>query len=104
MSALAPIKAYFKYSFDLLQASPVMSYYCKLYGVNKGFELMKSNPSASTPDVKQFLMNELNDLEKLKAALGGTSKEDHKYQVENFVLSVFAKVDKEERTVEKLTK
>jgi hypothetical protein len=52
MSAIAPIKAYFKYSLDLLQASPVMSYYCKLYGVNKGFELMKSNPAAATPDVK----------------------------------------------------
>jgi len=52
MSAIAPIKPYFKYSLELLQASPTMSYYCKLYGVNKGFELMKSNPAAATPDVK----------------------------------------------------
>lgn len=54
--------------------------------------------------MKNFLIGELNDLEKLKANLGGTSKEDHKYQVENFVLSVFAKIDKDERTCEKIGK
>lgn len=81
-----------------------MSYYCKLYGVNKGFEIMKANPAASTPDVKQFLMGELNDLERLKQTLGDTTKADHKVTVENFVLSVFAMIDKVERTVDKLTK
>ena len=40
----------------------------------------------------------------MKASLGGTPKEDHKYQVENFALSVFAKTDKEERTCEEVTK
>lgn len=99
-SALAPIKAYFKYSMELTQVSPVMAYYCKLYGVNKGFEIMKTNPAAATSDVKKFLMEELADLEKLKANLGGTSKDEHKQFVENFVLSVFAKIDKEERTCE----
>ena len=84
---------------DLLQISPVVSYYCKLHGVNKGFEIMKTNPAAQSPEVKSFLMGELNDLEKLKAGLGGTSKDEHKFSVENFVLSVFAKIDKEERTV-----
>lgn len=54
--------------------------------------------------VKQFLLSEMGDLEKMKADLGGSTKEDHKYQVENFVLSVFAKVDKEERTCEQVTK
>jgi hypothetical protein len=67
MSAIAPIKPYFKYSMELQQIAPAMSYYCKFYGVNKGFELMKANPSAQTPDVKNFLMSELADLEKLKA-------------------------------------
>jgi hypothetical protein len=82
----------------------VVAYYLKLYGVNKGFELMKQNPAAGTPEVKQFLMGELTDLEKLKQSLGGGTKEEHHYQVENFVLSFFAKVDKEERTCEKITK
>ena len=36
----------------------------------------------------------------MKSALGGVSKEDHKYEVENFIVSVFAKTDKEERTCE----
>lgn len=48
-------------------------------------------------------MTELQDLEKLKKSLEG-SKDDHKYVVENFVLSCFAKTDKEERTCEKITK
>lgn len=59
MSAIAPIKPYFKYSMDLIQIAPVVSYYCKLYGVNKGFELMKATPGAQTPEVKNFLMGEL---------------------------------------------
>lgn len=48
-------------------------------------------------------MAELQDLEKMKKALEG-SKDDHKYVIENFVLSSFAKTDKEERTCEKITK
>ena len=49
-------------------------------------------------------MNELKDLEQMKAALGGTTKEDHFPQVENFILSIFAKIDKEDRTDEHITK
>ena len=104
MSALAPIKPYFKYSMDLQQSSPVVAYYLKLHGVNKGFDLIKSNPAAGTPEVKTFLMGELGELEKLKKQLGEGSKEDHAYHVENFVLSYFAKVDKDERTCETVTK
>lgn len=48
-------------------------------------------------------MTELQDLEKMKQAIEGT-KEDHKYVVENFVMGVFAKTDKDERTCEKITK
>ncbi len=44
------------------------------------------------------MSNELKDLETMKAVLGGTTKEDHKPEIENFLLSVFAKTDKEERT------
>jgi len=104
MSAIAPIKPFFKYGMELASISPVVSYYCKFYGVNKGFELMKSNSSAQTPEVKNFLMGELAELEKIKTALGGTNKEEHKFTVENFVLSVFAKIDKEERTSPKIGK
>jgi len=49
-------------------------------------------------------MGELKDLETMKSALGGTSKEEHKPEVENFLLSVFAKADKEERTDPAITK
>lgn len=57
-----------------------------------------------TKETKTFLMSELQDLEKMKAALEGTSKEDHKVMLENFVMSLFAKVDKEERTDATITK
>lgn len=40
----------------------------------------------------------------MKQALGQSTKDEHKYEVENFILSVFAKTDKEERTCETITK
>lgn len=40
----------------------------------------------------------------MKAAMGDVAKEDLKYHVENFVLSVFAQTDKEERTCETITR
>lgn len=40
----------------------------------------------------------------MKAALGGLSKDDALVSVENFVLSIFARTDKDERTCEKVTK
>jgi hypothetical protein len=99
MSILTPVKSYFKYSMELKQYVPIMAYYCKLYAVNKGFELMKQNStSPSIASVKEYLLSELKDLEVMKGALGGTTKEEHQPQVENFVLSVFAKIDKEDRT------
>ena len=78
MSILAPVKAYFKYSMELKQHVPVMAYYCKLYGVNKGFELMKANSqSPNIAEVKGYLLSELKDLEQMKGSLGDTSKEEH---------------------------
>ena len=55
-------------------------------------------------ELKTYLIGELTDLEKMKVALEGSTKDENKYAVENFVLSVFAKIDKEERTVETITK
>jgi len=46
----------------------------------------------------------MNELEKLKGHLGTAKHDDLKYTVENFVLAMFAKCDKEERTVETITK
>lgn len=105
MSLLAPIKPFFKYSMDLNSQFPVVAYYLKFYAVTKGFDLLKAAPQGSnTTDQKAFLKNELSELETMFTSLPGGSKEDHRYQVENFVLSVFAKVDKDERTCEKVTK
>lgn len=90
---------------ELKQCAPVVAYYCKLYAVTKGFDLMKQNPGhPSLADVKAYLMGELKDLETMKAALGATTKEEHYPQVENFIFSVFAKIDKEDRTDPVITK
>ena len=60
---------------------------------------------ADTSKAKQFLLNEMSDLEQMKAMMPeGTTKEDHKNNVENFVMSVFTATDKEERTCETITK
>jgi len=75
MSLIAPIKPYFKYSMDLAKSVPVVAYYCKFYAVNKGLELLK-NAQGDTKEAKTFLIGELKDLEQMKAALEGTTKED----------------------------
>ena len=50
-------------------------------------------------------MNEMQTLETMKKALPeGTSKDDHRYTIENFVTSVFTNADKDERTCETITK
>ena len=43
---------------------------------------------------KKFLTAQLNELENMKGSLKDVKKEDLVYQVENFVLAVFMKVDK----------
>ena len=86
-------------------AVPVMAYHCKLYAVQKGLALCKESPGEQADKARNYLVGELEDLEQMKAAMGGlTDKEDLKAHVENFIMSVFAQTDKEERTVETITK
>jgi hypothetical protein len=60
MSAINPIKPFIKYSMDMQQALPVVAYYCKMYAVVKGFELIKEDTSgADNSKSKEFLMGEL---------------------------------------------
>lgn len=50
-------------------------------------------------------MNEMSNLEKMKPSLPeGTSKDDHRYVVENFAAGIFTNADKDERTCETITK
>ena len=85
-------------------AVPVMSYHCKLYAVKKGLDLCKGVDTDQSKQAKEYLMNELTDLEELKKAMGGIDKDDMKISIENFVLSVFAAADKDERTCETVGK
>lgn len=49
-------------------------------------------------------MNELGDLEAMKANMGDVKKDDLKFHVENFIMTVFIQTDKDERTCEEITK
>lgn len=53
---------------------------------------------------KGYLMTEITNLEEMKAAMGGISKDDALVTIENFILSVFARADNDERTCEKVGK
>jgi hypothetical protein len=69
-------------------------------------EIIKNDKSgADNSAPKNFLIGELGDLENMKKSMPeGTTKEDHRYVVENFVTSVFTHTDKEERTCEVIEK
>ena len=85
---------------------PVIAYYCQLYAVQTGLQIIKSQaPGVDVSAQKKFLMAEMSTLESMKTQLPeGTTKDDHRYVVENFVASVFTNADKEERTCETITK
>ena len=64
MSVIGPIKPFIKYSMDMKAAVPIVAYYCKLYAVQKGLEIIKGDTSgADTGDAKKFLISEMGDLE-----------------------------------------
>ena len=97
MSLLGPVKPFFKYSMDMKLSLPVVAYYCQLYGITKGFEIIKGDTSGQdTSAHKKFLAGEFQNAEQMKKGLEGT-KDDHRYVVENFVTSVFTNADKDER-------
>ena len=106
MSLLAPIKPFLKYGMDMKAAVPVVAYYSKMYAVTKGFEIIKADTSgADRSNEKKYLMGELTECETMKKDLPeGTTKEDHRFIVENFVTSVFTNTEKMERTDEVITK
>ena len=81
-----------------------MAYHCKFFAVKRGLALCNEQPGEQADKAKQFLVQELGDLEGMKAAMGDVKQEDLRYHVENFILSVFANTDKEERTCETITK
>jgi len=86
------------------QSVPIMAYWCKMYAVKKGLGLCSENPGEAADKAKTYLIQELTDLETMKKEMGDVKQEDMKYHVENFVLSVFAQTDKDERTCETITK
>ena len=101
MSLIAPIKPFIKYSMDMRQAVPIVAYYCKLYAVQKGLEIVKNDTSGADKNpINKFLMGEMSDLETMKASLPeGTSKPEHRYVVENFTTSIFTNIDTTKRAL-----
>lgn len=87
---MAPIKPYLTYAQQMRQSVPIMAYHCKFFAVQRGLGICSKNPGETADKAKGLLMQELTDLEQMKAAMGDVAKEDLKYHVENFILSVFA--------------
>jgi hypothetical protein len=103
MSVLGPVKPFFTYAAEL-RSVPIMAYHCKLYAVQKGFQLCKANPGDQAKLAANYLMQELQDLEVMKKAMGDVNKDDMQTAVENFVISVFARADKDDLTCETIGK
>jgi hypothetical protein len=69
-SILAPIKPYLKYALDMRNSESVVSYCCNLYFVEKGFSILKDNPTKTTPQMKTFLLETMKSLEVQKKEIG----------------------------------
>ena len=69
-SILAPIKPYLKYSMDLEEEEPIVSYSCKLFFVENGIKIMGQNPTKTTPAMKTFIMDQMKTLEGQKKDIG----------------------------------
>lgn len=104
MSVLGPVKPFLTYAAQMRNSVPVMAYHCKLYAVQKGLDLCKQNPGEQADQAKSYLIKELDDLQAMKNAMGDIDKEGMVTSIENFVLSVFAQADKDERTCETVGK
>ena len=83
---------------------PIMAYHCKFFAVKRGLGLCAQSPGEAADKAKAYLVQELGDLEAMKGKMGDVKQEDLKFHVENFVMSVFAQTDKDERTCETITK
>ena len=101
---LKKVKPYFTYAEAMRQGVPIMAYHCKFYGVQTGLKACNANPGDDANTAKAYLIQQLSELESMKQAMGDVKQEDLKYHVENWVLSKFAQIDKEERTAEEITK
>lgn len=104
MSILGPVKPFLTYAAQMRGSVPVMAYHCKLYAVQKGLDLCKENPGDQSKEAKSYLISELDDLTAMKNAMGEINKEDMIIALENFVLSVFAAADSDERKCETVGK
>jgi len=104
MSILGPVKPYLTYAAQMRNSVPIMAYHCKLYAVQIGLDLCKKNPGDQANQAKSYLISELDDLTAMKNAMGEINKEDMIVALENFILSVFAAADNDERKCETVGK
>ena len=92
---LKPLQHYLKTATEHDKRDPVVSYYCRLYAMQRGMEIDRKSP-----DCRNFLVSLMDYLEKLKQA---TSEEAISNEVvgqahlENYALKVFLYADNEDR-------
>jgi len=63
-SSLKPIHPYLIHGNQLEKHDPLMSYYCRLYGLQEGMKL------GNQPEIKRFLLSLMEILEKQKNKFG----------------------------------
>ncbi|KAI5065230.1 hypothetical protein GOP47_0019925 [Adiantum capillus-veneris] len=83
---------YLQRADELQKHEPLVAYYCRLYGMERGLKIPVKERTKTTNAILVSLMNQL---EKDKKTVQ-VSPEDNLY-VEGFALSVFAKADKQDR-------
>ncbi|GAQ79728.1 vacuolar protein sorting-associated protein VTA1 [Klebsormidium nitens] len=84
---------YLQRADELQKHDPLISYYCRMYAVDKGIKIPKAQRTQTTNDLLKSI---LIQLEKDKKAVKLNEQDDPMY-VEGFALNVFAKADKQDR-------
>ncbi|KAG2605790.1 protein HOMOLOG OF MAMMALIAN LYST-INTERACTING PROTEIN 5-like [Panicum virgatum] len=83
---------YLQRADELQKHEPLVSYYCRLYAMEKGLRIPQKERTKTTNSILISLMNQL-EKDKKTLTLG---PDDHLH-VEGFALNVFAKADKQDR-------
>lgn len=73
-----PVQLYFSYSEKLKTNNALIAYACLTYAVSESFAIVKQNKDK---DAQRFLVGKLDELEAIKANIGGTDSLEKRSEV-----------------------
>ena len=103
MDFLESVQPYLNYATEMRESDATMAYYSKYYAVQTGLKLCKEKPGAKANAAKQILMNEITDLESLKAQMGNQTKAEQQAHMESQIMRAFTLTDQDERECDAIT-